>query len=184
MREVAGPRGLTRRGLMVVVVLGWPGAVACQRPVTRDSQPVSLTTTDRIDLVNSVLSQRGKLMAGRSLIEACGLATALQFTGDVRNVLEEKLHASIRGRQTENCRDFDVPGEPGLVGLKFDTIRVERGEFVMGATGGKRPSDLVVVPLNVFSPGGRNHREEWVMTRVRPGLWDVLTVRVFAFWWH
>lgn len=158
------------------MVLAAAGALAGQqRPVSRDSQPIPLTTTDRIDLVNSVLVERASVMDGKMLVEACALAKALQVTGDVSDMLSSQFQATLRGRQDSQCRDYDVPA--GFVRVSFDTMRYERRQRVGGS------HDVVVVSLYAFSPGGRINHEEWAMSKARPGVWQAGTVKI-AFWWH
>jgi hypothetical protein len=172
------------RRLGVLMLLSLASALSGQSaPGRRDSLPAPLTTTDRMELINSVLEARPTVMAGRMVVDACTLAKALEMTADVHVALSEKHQSLLHGRPAAKCVDYAGPDERGAVKLMFDKARPENGErIVIGSVHGPH-SALVVVPIYVLSSMGRNHYEEWVMVHASPGRWQVHTVRVFGFIW-
>ena len=149
----------------------------------RESSQPSLPRRERVDLINSVLSERAQEFGQSVLIDLCRLSEVAGSGGDVQPDLLPAYRIRVVNHNLPPCAPDQhelIPVGPVL--LSFERIEFEANEFIPPAERLQpRMTGLMVVRVRVSNSGSMIHTEEWVMRRARPGVWQAVTVRLFGF---
>jgi hypothetical protein len=179
--------------LVTVALLGAASSLSAQHVLAgtanpraveqRDTATYILTGRTRMDLINDVLVDRLEKFAQPLLVDWCGLSHTAGPGIDVVAGLDSGFRAQLVLRPPESCVQATRDTFPtGAALVDFEQIAYEANEYIPPRERlGPRLTGLIVVRARVFSDPSSYHAEEWVMRAARPGVWTVVTVRIFDF---
>ena len=164
-----------------LVVFATPAARGQRTSAAPDTITRPLDRNARAALINAVLADRWLMFAQPMLIERCYVARTLGLGAPPLDGIGVRAGIRFEGSLDGECERNPVEGRGDSVAIAFGRIEYEASEYIPMDRMSPRVAGLMVVRLSVLSGKSRSHTEEWVMRLARPGVWVVITVRMFAF---